>query len=275
MYHESKYDQIVYNGRIVSKKDNLFTKIEEYPIVYEVIRVKDGVPLYYEDHMKRMNESAKMIGFKCGCNPDIIMDEIRLLIERTGEENQNIKLLYTEVDNRVESYVYFVPSYYPDLSVYKKGVGVFLYHVERHNPNAKILDMKLREEIEAIKKESNSYEALLVNKEGNVTEGSKSNLFFIKDNKVITAKDKDVLKGITRKKVLDLMNFYKIEHIEKDIKEYEINSFDGAFITGTSINILPISNIGEKEFNLKEVPLIFEMINHLNEMINNYIKEKL
>jgi len=275
MYRESKYDQLVYNGRIVSKHDKLFTKIDDYPIVYEVIKVKDGVPLYYIEHMERMSKSAELIGFKCPCNEEVIRDEIRMLVEATGEKNQNIKLLYTEVDGRVESFVFFIPSYYPEPEVYKKGVSAFVYHVERENPNAKVLNLKLREEIDELKKETNSYEALLVNVEGHVTEGSKSNLFFVKDDKVITAKDEDVLKGITRQKILGMMEFYRIEHLEIDIKEEDINSFDGAFITGTSINILPLSNIGSKEFIIKDVPLIGAMMNHLNQMTSDYIKENL
>ncbi len=56
--------------------------------------------------------------------------------------------------------------------------------------------------------ESKAYEALLVNEEGYITEGSRSNVFLIKDGVIYTPADRDVLLGITRAKVIDLIRDY-------------------------------------------------------------------
>lgn len=272
MYHESQYDKIVYNGRVVSQKDHFYTGIDDHPIVYEVIRLMNGIPLFYKEHLERMQASAEMMGFKWGCNEQVLREEIRMLVEANGELNQNIKLLYTEFEGRVESFVYFIPSYYPEPHVYESGVATILYHIERENPNAKVLNRSLKERIALLREETGSYEAILVNRQHLITEGSRSNVFFVKDNKVITAKSNAVLEGITRQKIMEMMKVHKIDFVERDIHASEIKDFEGAFLTGTSINILPICKIDDDLFNSSSSSLIEAMIGHLEVKIIDYIK---
>lgn len=273
MYHESKYDQIVYNGRVISKNDHFYTGIDDHPIVYEVIRLVEGVPLFFKEHIDRMQASTDMMGFKCGCNCDVILDEIQMLVEATGEKNQNVKLLYTEFDERIESFVYFIPSFYPDKATYDQGVDTVVYHMERENPNAKVLNRSLKEQIEAIRKDTGAYEAVLVNRFGQVTEGSRSNVFFVRGDQVITARSNAVLEGITRQKIMEMMRDHRIEYMERDILESDIETFDGAFLTGTSINILPIRRMDRRHFDSSHNKLIQSMMEHLDSKINQYIKE--
>ncbi len=85
----------------------------------------------------------------------------------------------------------------------------------------------LKERIEQIRHETGSYEAILVNTRHQVTEGSRSNIFFVKDDQVITAKSNDVLEGITRQQIIVMMNNEGIPLIEKEILESELETFDG------------------------------------------------
>jgi len=275
MYRESKFDTIVYNGKVVSKNDSLLTGIEDHPIVYEVIRLINGVPLFFNEHIDRMNRSADMMGFKMCCNEALLREEIAMLVDVTGELNHNIKLLYTEFDGKTESCAYFIPSFYPDPKVYVSGVNTVVYHSERDNPNAKVLNRSLKERIERIRHETGSYEAILVNKRHQVTEGSRSNIFFVKDNHIITARSNDVLEGITRQQIILMMKNQGIPLIEKEILEAELETFDGAFITGTSINILPVKAIDKKQLNSGQHPLIIKMMTSLDNVINTYIKENI
>ena len=102
------------------------------------------------------------------------------------------------------------------------------------------------------------YEAVLYH-DGKVTEGSRSNLFFLKEGCIYSARDEDVLSGITRQKVVETINSMGIQNIQKDIPIEELSQFEAAFLTGTSIHILPIKSYEDVEFDVDH-PLLRELM---------------
>ena len=104
-----------------------------------------------------------------------------------------------------------------------------------------------------------------------INEGSRSNIFFVKGNKLITPKDKNVLLGVTREKVIELCRKNNIKIDKRNIHLNEIKEFDGAFITGTSVNILPITQIDQNYYYSKNE--LIESISKLYELeVNNEIR---
>jgi D-alanine transaminase len=92
---------------------------------------------------------------------------------------------------------------------------------------------------------SAAYEAILY-RDDFITEGSRTNFFAIKDNKVITAPLSNyILDGITRKVVLKLCQENKIDFIEKYIKVKELKTFNEFFVTGTTTEITPVVQIDD------------------------------
>ena len=85
----------------------------------------------------------------------------------------------------------------------------------------------------------------MVDHNGFITEGSRTNIFFIQGNKFYTAPNSIVLLGIMRSKVIELIVELNFTLIEECIHTSRINQMDAAFITGTSPRILPIQNINE------------------------------
>ncbi len=88
-----------------------------------------------------------------------------------------------------------------------------------------------------------------MNAKGFITEGSRSNFFAVFGNSLITPPANQVLKGITRKMVISLAINNGIELIERPIHYSEIDKMNGAFITGTSLKVLPINAIASHRFN--------------------------
>ena len=117
-------------------------------------------------------------------------------------------------------------------------------------------------------KEANAHEALLVDRHGFITEGSKSNFFGIKDKNLITAKGEAVLKGITRDKIFKIAKSLGIEVEEKEIKASEISDLDSLFISGTSVAILPISQVDDIKFDVNNEILI-KIMKRYNELLEN------
>ena len=81
----------------------------------------------------------------------------------------------------------FIKSNYPKPELYKTGVEVCLLHEERTNPNVKAKGLKVRDHANALITEKGVFEVLLVNNDGILTEGSRSNLFLVKGDTIYTA----------------------------------------------------------------------------------------
>jgi branched-chain amino acid aminotransferase len=142
--------------------------------------------------------------------------------------------------------------------------------LERPKPNAKVVNTSLTRQAEALKKATAADEVLLVNQQGLVTEGSKSNIFFVINDTLQTAPLDLVLGGITRQKVLELCTNNNIRCIEKAIKIDEIAQVQAAFITGTSPRVMPVCQIDSHELNVKH-PIVQKVMEHYNQLIEEAV----
>lgn len=249
MKKEAILDFYIANGVLYStKEDEIFQHIQSQSI-YEVIRVMDRIPLYLEAHLERMRKSAELLGYKILKDDQEIIDEMKKLIEANKGPNMNIKLLCSNFNEKNHLFLqYFVESHYPEEKIYDKGIHTILYHTERENPNAKVVNLDLRKKIGEKMKLEGAFEAILVNQEGYITEGSRSNIFFVKGERAYTAPPGEVLLGVTRMRIMEICKELGIMVIEKHIHEKEILQMEGAFMTGTSVNVLPIRSIGNHVF---------------------------
>ena len=89
-------------------------------------------------------------------------------------------------------------------------------------------------------------EALLLNQDGFVAEGSGQNIFIVKDNKVITnGENASILMGITRETIIQLCHDLEIDIQIMDITHEMLLNADEAFFTGTASEINPISSVDD------------------------------
>ncbi|NMB28010.1 MAG: aminotransferase class IV [Tissierellia bacterium] len=261
------------NGQLESTTNiKIFEKIEKSPI-YEVIRVIDGVPLFLEEHLERMRKSAYIINCQIEREDREIKEDIKKLIIQNKVENLNIKLLCVDIEGMGQAFLtYFIESFYPPVEYYKEGIHTILFHYERENPNAKVQMVSFREEVARQLKEKEAFEALLVNKDGYIPEGSRSNMFFVKDGRIYTAPKGDVLLGITRKYIFDVCEKLNVKVIEENIHVEDLNKVDGAFMSGTSVNVLPIATIDHIKLDSVNNKIIKEInnayVNKMKEYIN-------
>ncbi|KMT21319.1 aminotransferase class IV [Clostridium cylindrosporum] len=261
----------IFNNNVypVEEFDNLY--VEDSSSLYEVLRVNESVPLFLEEHYERLISSGKIIGHNISLSFDELKSQIQLITQKNNVVNHNIKIVINNLHNEVPNiYYFFIKTNYPDASLYEEGVKTFLYSAERDNPNAKIINTNLRNTINTLLEEKNCYEAILVNSDGYITEGSRSNLFFIKDNTLYTTEGKDVLLGITRKRIIELARSNEINTIEKPIHIDELKDFSSLFISGTSPKVLPINAVDSLKYSTKDSLLLKIMKIYDNE-INSYI----
>lgn len=233
-------------------------------LFYEVIRVLDGKPLFAREHYHRFQQSV--VQSEGGFSIDYIGFYWALseLIRKNQKQVGNIKIVYWHVDLTDHYLYYFIPHSYPNSIDYDAGVLVGLLEAERKNPQVKMVQLKVRERANKMLKNHPWYEVLLVNHMGEITEGSRSNVFFIRKNEIFTPPTCDVLSGITRQKVLQCIAELGYICKEQVINKNELTSFDAVFITGTSPKVLPIAQIGNVLFQtqtpiMKSVMQAYEM----------------
>lgn len=261
----------------IPKIGNVKKERSKNPILlYEVIRVIDGIPVFLEDHLQRLYQSAQLSGVYNLIGHGELEEKIKQLIIDENKQIGNIRLSFTITDTiiRPKTELVFSSHYYPNEEKYQTGVKVGLLTAERPNPQAKIQNTAIRNKVNLLMKKNNVFEVLLVDQEGNITEGSRSNVFFVKDNQLITCPDEKVLMGITRKKILQLCSVNVIPVIKKVISVSEIGHFEGAFLTGSSPKVLPISTIGEVKFN-PGLPLIKRIMDLYDGAIKEYLEDKI
>jgi branched-chain amino acid aminotransferase len=185
-----------------------------------------------------------------------------------------IKLIINFFDHpessRYNFMMFFTEYSFPGPGQYKYGVIAILCSALRKDPNAKVLDTDARKTADEHIQESGVYEALLVERDGSVTEGSRSNLFAIKDGHLITPPDDSVLQGIARKKVVEICHENQIEIEFRKIHKSEFKEFEALFITGTSPKILPLKKVEDLILPVEHELLEFLMVKY-NEKIEDYI----
>ncbi len=246
--------------------------------LYEVIRVSEGIPVFLMEHILRLESSAKIMNYSLVISRDEIIQGIINLINKNKVWDGNLKLVINYDPNKEnchnkatsESFLaYFIPHNYPSLKQYQEGVKTITYHGERDNPNAKVIDNNFREKVNQQIKSKGSYEAILIDHEGFITEGSKSNIFMIIGSMVVTSKVENVLPGITRQSIIKICKKLNILFEEKNIHEKDIPSLTGLFITGTSPNVLPIKTVDGFSFNSAKNPIINSIIIEFNKEFNH------
>jgi branched-chain amino acid aminotransferase len=238
--------------------------------IYEVIRIIDGIPLFWEKHLERFEKSAGLANESFNFNLSEITANIAKLASANHLNTGNVKLVFTFNSTNLtissgELFIFFIPHNYPDDIDYQTGVKLISLIAERPNPNAKIHHADLRNQANELIANEKVFEVLLVNHDGFVTEGSRSNVFFISKAKVVTPPLNIVLPGITRELLIDLMHDRQIDFEEQMIQLSHLNKFDAAFVTGTSPKVLPIAQIDAFRFNpnheiLKRMMVLYDQL---------------
>ena len=143
------------------------------------------------------------------------------------------------------------PSYM-DPEAKKKGISIIKSPYQQYdNPlysNNKIIGTYINSIMalhDAIAK--NADEAILMDKNGFISEGSGENLFIVRDSKLITPKTDFCLNGITRQSVIEIAQDLGIEVQEKDLLFDELVNADEAFFSGTAVEITPITNLDKSD----------------------------
>ena len=247
--------------------------------VCDIMRTYKSKPLFLNEHIKRLENSAKQIGLSLPWQTKEITDiVIETLKKNPLVDEANIRVIITGGS----SSDFFYPQGNPRLLVlitdmgrlpdvwYEKGVKVITHPLERTLPDAKVISYIPAAMALKLAKKKDAVEAIYINRKMEALEGTTSNLFAFFGNTLVTPKD-GVLKGITRQAVLSVAKkIYPVE--EKPIQLERLLTADEVFISGTNKGIVPVIQIDNTKIG-KNIPgphtreLIKELENHTIESI--------
>ena len=103
-------------------------------------------------------------------------------------------------------------------------------------------------------------EAILMDKNGHISEGSGENLFIVKNSRLTTPTTDFCLNGITRQSVISIANDLNYEIEEKDLIFDDLLDADEAFYTGTAVEITPITKVNESKIGIGSIGPITDIL---------------
>ena len=235
--------------------------------LFETMRVYSGKIFRLEYHLDRLFQSALSIFIELPITQNEIRSAIYATIKLNGLSNSIVRLTVTRgeqgsginVDYSSPPTVVIFVKQVKAISkkTYNKGIGIKLYKKSairtqgisnqikscNYLSNIILRENALRE---------NFFEAVLLDQNNNVTEGTVSNIFIIKNNQLKTPiLNEFVLCGIIRQAILELCLENNISFKEDLITEKDLYEADELFLTNSGIEILPVCNINQHKLKIR------------------------
>lgn len=225
--------------------------------IYELVRTYGGEVFHIDEHLSRLEASAKEIEISLPYTAVQLGKIIRLGCRKSGYADTKIYIQVTRgAAPRLHSYpkkvkptvVMTFRAFEPlPLKLREEGVAVLSTpdirwarcNVKSLNllPNVMAREQALR---------AGAFEAIFV-RDGKVTEGAGSNLFAVIGKKIITPPaGPAILSGITREVVLRIGKEKGLEMAQRELKLSQLYSADELFLTGTTVEVLPVVRLDGK-----------------------------
>jgi len=240
--------------------------------VYEVVKWYEGSFYDMDGHVTRLKRSLSELRIHwkgADSFPAVATDLIKI-----NKLEKHHAMVYLQVTRGVAKRKHSFPSpevsptvyanvwnALPENTLNERGIKVMLKEDIRWN-RCDIKSVSLLANVMSFQEASeNGYEECIFVRDGLITEGSHSNIFFVKDDTLITHPiSNHILAGITRKNVLRIAGESGIKIREEALKENMLNDISEAFITNTSSGVVPVSEIGGHALNNKVPGSVTEMI---------------
>lgn len=201
--------------------------------LYETFRTLDHRPVFLEPHLDRLFKSAQITGLKIQYTRFEILEMIELVISEFPDPNQRVRILAVP-----EKLIVYTTSLDLDNSIYE-GVSTITVKGIRKTPDMKTTNYNVCLDAWTKAEKMGCFEAILTDEDGHVFEGSRSNIFWVKNGEIITRKG-DVLPGITRQTVITnspvTVSFGKLN-------QNEFESLDELFLTNSGSGVVPIIKV--------------------------------
>ncbi len=230
--------------------------------VFEGIRSYHGRVFKLDEHLQRLYDSAKAIMLKIPMSIENMEEAVLETLRRNQLRDAYIRLVVTrgvgdlglDPDKCPVPTIFIIAdkiTLYPP-NFYEDGLEIITVSVRRNyaeaiSPRIKSLNYlnNILAKIEG--KQAGVEEVLMLNAEGYVVECSGDNIFFVKDNVIVTPPTHlGILEGVTRNTAIDLARELGITVEEKVFTRHDLYTADECFLTGTAAEVIPVVKIDQR-----------------------------
>ena len=272
-HFDNRDGYIWFNGELVDWPDvklHVLSHALHYASsVFEGERVYNKKIFKLEEHTERLFYSAERMDMKIPYTQDQVNEACKEIVEKNsiidgyvrpiawrGAEMMGVSAQSTKINLAIA--VWEWPSYF-DPEQRLKGIRLTLSKWKRPSPETIPCDTKAAGlymicTLSKHDAESRGYaDSLMLDYENYVAEATGANVFFIKEGEIHTPKPDCFLDGITRRTVIAIAKKRGIKVIERKILPEEMSDFSECFLTGTAVEVTPVSEIAECKFTPGEI----------------------
>lgn len=257
--------------------------------LFETLRVYDGMPFKFEEHMDRFYSGANYLGINVPLVRSVIRKAIEVLIEKNNLEDAVARVMLTRGEGDIGLDTDLCPN--PTILITVRGHmplsqeiydnGIKLTIVSKLKTPPQVIDPSVKSNnylsnilARAEAKEKGAFEGIMLNIEGYVAECTTSNIFLIKNDQIVTPTlASGILKGIARETVIEIANSFDITVEERFVLPEEIYDADECFITNSLMEIVPVSECdGTKISNGNPGIVTMNIMKEYKKSVQEYVR---
>lgn len=242
--------------------------------IYEVFRTYSGVPLLYEEHWTRFENSAALIEMRLQLSRDEVGEAIRAAVRASRAPEVPCDVYVRYVVTRGEGEITLLPS--ADLNqrlvvivapvpawkreYYDRGVVLAIVGTRRNDARALDPNIKggnyLNNVLGIIEsKERGADDCLMLDRAGRITESSTSNVFFVRDGALVTpAQSSANLKGLTKLTIRQLCEREGLDYAERELSVADAAAADECFLTSATREVMPVASLLLEDGSRRDYP---------------------
>ncbi len=249
------------DGRILDPEDakvSVFDRGFLYgDAVFETIRTYGGAPFALDRHLERLSESAGRVYIELPVPLETLRSEVLKVVDAAGNAEAFIRIMITRGSGETlgldpglaknPMYVVLVmPLEAPPASFYEQGIKTISYRTQRFADEADATGAKLVNYLISVlamreARKAGAAEALILDREGHVLEGSTSNVFLLEGRRLVTPPaSAGILVGITRHFVLELAREAGLSVEERSVPLERLLRAEEALITSSIREVVPV-----------------------------------
>lgn len=247
--------------------------------LFETMRSYEGVIFRLGDHLNRLYSSMKSLKIRQRLSNketekavykllhvnNLKDASIRMTVSRGVSKHRGFSISQNEIASMVISATKFLPR---PVKFYERGIKADVAHFRRNSrsfsSNFKVLNYLDSIIARSEATSEGSFETIFLNESDYVCEGSVSNIFMVKGNRIMTPSiDCGVLPGITRKAVLELAPYAGLAIREARFTEGQLKDSEEVFVTNSLIEIIPVVKIDDRRIGNGGVGAVTRKIHDL------------
>lgn len=278
---------IFLNGKLVSL-DEARISPRDYGYLYgyglyETMRSYNGSVFRLEDHLQRLEEGASLLGMQGIPSRDWLRSAVHLTLAANSLVSARIRLTLSAGEGSLvpdlksckqPAVIIFCTEYQPMAEErYLRGYSAIFSSIIR-NSKSPLVRFKSANTLECMlarqgARDKGTDEAVFLNEQGQVAEGSSTNIFIVSCGKLLTPdEDIGILAGITRKVVFEIAGQKGIEVLSRKLYRDDLCRADEAFLTNSIIEIMPLTAVNGRAIgNGKAGALTLKLIQAYRQLV--------